>query len=374
MNPSGIVSEPADSIPSTSGVGTGTQPGSSGLSPGTPDSVSTGAHAFEAPDPCLAFHTGSGDPVAPGHARQAPGTTMTPSGKPGLERAPPESAGTATGPRSDLYKAPVPFQGRSLGGAPAGDDPRELARSLDVEIPLEDLLPIEPGTNPMVVSDPVVDVRDDAEALAERRAAYARNIGPRPVRSGVGGVTGGPEGEAANARWVALASANRTAPITFGDDPHRIPTLVERETASSPGQGGNIADPYRGAEPPNTLDRSHGARYVPEPQGREPDCETGFGRFPAGWNEHPFSCRERVLNALTRGESLRVGASVVSEPGGEDRCTECGMLHSSQYRAMVQMISDPGDACRHARWRFQGSPGRRLLQLVEMLDHAVVVA
>ena len=310
----------------------------------------------------------------------------------GPERfAPPERApgthaceGTDAAPCSDLYEAPVPFQGRSLEGAPPRDDSKELARLLDVEIPLEGLCPIEPGPyepgmNPMVISDPVIDVQDDADALAERRAAYAKNIGTRPVRrrdsvrSGVGGGTEAPEGNAANARWVAFASANRTAPITFNDDPRRILTLVERETTSCPGQGGKFVDPYRGADLPNTLDRSHGAHYVPEPQGREPDCETGFGQVSAGWNEFPFSRRERVLNALTRGESLGRAGLAVPEPGVEDCCAACGRLPSSQYRAMVHMISDPGDACRHARWQLQGSPGRRLLQLVEMLDHAAVV-
>ena len=289
---------------------------------------------------------------------------MTLAVQPGLEQGPPGSAGTGAGPCSDLYKEPVSFQGRSLDGGTGRDDPNELARLLDVEISLE---------------DPVIDIQDDADALAELRSAYAKGIGTRPVRrwdsvrGGFGHGTGAPEGNPANARWVALAAANRTAPITFSDDPRRILTLVELETTSCPGRGGRIADPYRGAELPNTLDRSHGAHYVPEPQDREPDCETGFGRVSAGWNELPFSCRERVLNALTRGESLSVAASALSEPGGEDRCTECAMLPSSQYRAMLHMISDPGDACRHARWRFQGSSGRRLLQLVEMLDHAVVV-
>ena len=68
-NPTGTVSEATDSITTTSGIGTGTEPGSSGISPGTPDPVSTGSHAFDAPAPYLGFDPGSDASVAPGWAR-----------------------------------------------------------------------------------------------------------------------------------------------------------------------------------------------------------------------------------------------------------------------------------------------------------------
>ena len=68
-NPTGTVSEPTDSITTTSGMGTGTEPGSSGTSPGTPDPVSTGSHASEAPAPTLGFDPGGGASVAPDWAR-----------------------------------------------------------------------------------------------------------------------------------------------------------------------------------------------------------------------------------------------------------------------------------------------------------------
>ena len=54
-NPAGAVSEPTDSLTSTSGVGTGTEPGSSGTSPGTLDPVATRAEPFEASGPYLRF-------------------------------------------------------------------------------------------------------------------------------------------------------------------------------------------------------------------------------------------------------------------------------------------------------------------------------
>ena len=290
----------------------------------------------------------------------------------------------AAGPRSDLYKEPVPFQGRSLEGAPAGDDSKELARSLDAEIPVEDLLPVEPrpddfDTKSIVISHPVIEVEDGYDALIERRTAYAKNIGTRPTRrrdsvwGGVGGCTEAQARKAANDRWAAVASANRTAPISFGDDPHRILTLVEHETTSCSDQGEKIADPYRGVDLPNTLERSHAAHYIPEPRSPKPNCETEFGRISTGWNEFPHSCRERVLNALTRGESLSPDWIAALESGVEGCHATCGKLPSSQYRAMVNMISDPGGECRHARWPMHGSRGRRLLQLIEMLDHAVVV-
>ena len=40
---------------------------------------------------------------------------------------------------------------------------------------------------------------------------------------------------------------------------------------------------------------------------------------------------------------------------------------------MVDTISELGDEYRHARWSMDGGGGERLLQLVEMLDHAGVV-
>ena len=54
-NPAGAVSEPTDSFTSASGVGTGTEPGSSGTSPGTLDPVATRAEPFEASGPYLRF-------------------------------------------------------------------------------------------------------------------------------------------------------------------------------------------------------------------------------------------------------------------------------------------------------------------------------
>ena len=68
-NPTGTVSEPTDSITTTSGRGTGTEPGSSGTSPGTPDPITTGVDAFEAPAPTLSFDPGGDASVAPDWAR-----------------------------------------------------------------------------------------------------------------------------------------------------------------------------------------------------------------------------------------------------------------------------------------------------------------
>ena len=51
----------------------------------------------------------------------------------------------------------------------------------------------------------------------------------------------------------------------------------------------------------------------------------------------------------------------------------CGKRPSSQYRAMVRMISDSGDVCRLAGRHAHGSRGKRLVQLVRLLDHAAAV-
>ena len=323
------------------------------------------------------------NPPAPSTARAAPSApdAGVPPG-----HAPASDAGedASTSPRSDLYKEPVPFQGRSLEGAPAGEDSKELARSLDAEIPVEDLLPIEPCPDEpdrisIVRSHAVIDVNAEDDALIERRTAYAKRIRTRPIRrrdSVWGGAGGGTEAQvtrAANDGWAAFASANRTAAVSFSDDPRRTLALVEHETTSCSDPGENIAEPYCGIDLPNTLDRSHAAHYIPEPGGWKPECETGFGRATTGWNEFPFSCRERILDALSRNESLGLARIAAPESGVEGGRAACGTIPSSQYRAMVNMISDPEGERRHARRPIHGSRGGRLLQLVEMLDHAVVV-
>ena len=62
-NPAGTVSEPTESLTSTSGVGTGTEQGSSGTFPGTPDPVPARTQAFEVPGPSLGLDPG-GDAAA----------------------------------------------------------------------------------------------------------------------------------------------------------------------------------------------------------------------------------------------------------------------------------------------------------------------
>ena len=68
-NPTGTVSEPTDSITTTSGRGTGTEPGSSGTSPGTPEPVATGTDALDAPAPTLGFDPEGDATAAPDWAR-----------------------------------------------------------------------------------------------------------------------------------------------------------------------------------------------------------------------------------------------------------------------------------------------------------------
>ena len=295
-----------------------------------------------------------------------------------------EGAGAA--PCSELYKAPVPFQGRSLEGAPGGDDRKELARSLDAELPVEDLLPAEPrpddsGMRSIVICDPACDVtcdaKGDANAFVERRRAYAKNIGTLAARNRdaarFGVCTQTQTRQAANGRWAALASANRTAPDSFGDDPSRIPPVVEHDTASLLDRGGQIVDPALGAEFPNTLDRSHATHYVPELRGSKTDRETGFGRISTDRNALAFSCRERILNALSSDEFAALARIATLESGVEDGDAACGMLPSSQYRAMVDLVTDARGVCGDRRRPLRGSRGRRFRQLVKMLDHAATV-
>ena len=230
-------------------------------------------------------------------------------------------------PRSDLYKAPVPFQGRSLEGAPSGDDSTELARSLDTAIPVDDLLPVAPGpnephVNPIVVFDPAVDARDETDELRERRAAYARSSTIPHTRKGDDGRdragirTQARARMAANDHWAALATENRD---------------------------------------------------------RKPSCGTVSGRPSNEWINRPFSCRERILDTLSEGESLGRAWAATLESGVEDRGATCRRLPSDQYGAMMHMIAELDGRRRHPRRNPNRLRDRRLLQLVEILDLVVVV-
>ena len=171
-----------------------------------------------------------------------------------------------------------------------------------------------------------------------------------------------------NARWSEFASARRTSPVSFSDAPPRFLDHVDYERTAT--RGGSNVDLIRGVEPPNTVDRAHAAHYVPGPGGWESTRETGFGRLAQGWNEFPFSPRERIVNSLQKGEALSPDQIISLELGLESHRAAGGELSLSRYRAMVDMISDLGDRHRHARWRMEGESGERLRQLIEMLDHA----
>ena len=356
-NPTGTVSGP-DDFTTTLRPGDGTGPGPSGttsyLTSGTPDPVSTGT------------------------PRNAPGTDATPPG------ASASDAGEgAEGTRSDLYNEPVSFEGRSLEGTPRSGDPKELAQSIDgADIPIEDLPPVEPGRksilkNSDAMSDPGLSYRDEDDAIIELRTEYARNTRNRSTRDADTVWRRGRDRkeavDAANVRWSQFAAAKRTSSTSFSDDPRQLLYPIEHEATVYKKKRGRFVDLYRGADPPNTIDRSHAAHYIPRPRGWEPTHETGFGRLSQGWNQFPFSHRERILNTLSKGESLSPDQIAALESGLEGYRAAEGGLSSSQYRAMADMISDLGDQYRHARWHMQGWRGQRLLQLIEMLDYAAVV-
>ena len=172
----------------------------------------------------------------------------------------------------------------------------------------------------------------------------------------------------ANARWSEFAAAQRTSTVSFSDDPRQILYHVEYDSTAR--RRGIDVDLYRGVDPPNTADRAHAAHYVPRPRGWETTRETGFGRLAQGWNEFPFSPRERILNSLHKGEALSPNQISALESGLEGYRAAGGELYSSQYRAMTQMLSDLGDQSRHFRWHMHGAPDTRLVQLIQMLDYA----
>ena len=362
-NPTGTVSGP-DDFTTTPGRGDGTGPGPSGttspITSGTPDPVSTGT------------------------SRNAPGTDATPPG------ASASDAGGAAGTRSDLYSEPVSFEGRSLEGTPRSGDPRELAQSLDgAEIPIEDLPRVEPdaaeparksilkNSDGRPVSDSYKDLHDQIVQLRREWAEHNMNRFNRGTGTADSVWSKGRNRKVAvreaNARWSEFAAAQRTSSTSFSDDPRQLLYRIEHEATVYSKKKGGFVDLYRGADPPNTIDRSHAAHYIPRPRGWEPAHETGFGRLSQGWNQFPFSHRERILNTLSKGEALNPDQIAALESGLDGYRAAEGGLSSSQYRAMVDMISELGDQHRRARWHMHGWRGQRLLQLVEMLDYATVV-
>ena len=156
--------------------------------------------------------------------------------------------------------------------------------------------------------------------------------------------------------------------VSFSDDARQLLYHVEYERTVK--RRGSNVDLFRGVDPPNTIDRTHAAHYVPRPQGWETTRETGFGRLAQGWNDFPFSPRERIVNSLQKGEALSPDQISALESGLESYRASGGVIFSSQYRAMLDMISDLGDPYRHARWHPRGPFDGRLQQLIEMLDYA----
>ena len=361
VNPTGAVCEPGD--PTTSpdsghGIGSGPSGTTSPTTPGTPNPVSTGT------------------------PRNVPGTGTTPTGASATQA---DASATAT--RSDLYKEPASFEGRSLEGAPASDDPKELARVLDgAQIPVEDLSQVEPhaaapARKPIAespdggpVSDSYRDLHDQVvrarREWAEDGMRRATGTADSVSRSGRSRRPAVPE---AGARWSESIATRRASSVSFGDDPRQLLSEIEYEGTRYSSRRQRLVDLYRDADPPNTVDRSHATHYIPRPRGREPVHETGFGRLSHGWNQHPFSHRERILNTLSKGEALYPEEIAALQSGLEAYRAAEGGISSSRYRAMVDMISDLGDPHRRTLWHMHGWRRQRLLQLIEMLEYATVV-
>ena len=363
-NPTGAVAEPGDFT--ISGAGDGAGPRSADTAPPT-------APGIPGPEPT-------------GAAGNPPGTDATLAGTSATD-----VDADATGTRSNLFGEPAPFEGRSLEGTPRADDSKELARALDgAELPVEDLAAFDPDPAELARKSslenpdggPVPDWYRDADDMptrtlrewAEHDRSRRRNQGGNTAQRQWSGDRGRRAAiREASARWSEFAALERTSSTTFGDDSRRLMDHVECDYTVFSGRRGTYVDRFRGADPPNTIDRAHTSRYVPGPRGQGATRGAGFGRLSDAWNELPFSPRERIVNALQRGEALRPERIISLELGLESYRAAGGELSSSQYRAMVDTISELGDEYRHARWSMDGGGGERLLQLVEMLDYAGVV-
>ena len=361
-NPTGAVSEPDDIAPPPGRDG-GTDPGAPGV---------TSSLTPEVPDP-----------APTGTSHNAPGTDGTPAGASNAD-ADPEPAGM----RSDLYQEPVSFEGRSLEGTSGSDDPAELAQSLDAaEMPIDDLPRAEPdpvgperqsilkNSDGRPVTDTYRDANDMLIKARREQAEFNKRYFNRGGETADSVWSSGHNRKAAireaNARWSEAAAAQRTSALSFGDDPRQLLYHVEYERTVS--RKGSDVDLFRAVDPPNTIDRSHAAHFIPRPRGWETTRETGFGRLSQGMNEFPFSPREQIVNALSKGEALSPLQIADLESGLEGYHAAVGELSSAQYQAMQRMISDLGDQYLHFRWHTHGTPDSRLVQLIEMLDYAAAV-
>ena len=340
------------------------------------------------PSPAPNDEGASGSPTTLSHG--SGGEDGNPTDAPPAGATAADAGPGAAGTRSSLYTEPVSLEGRSLEGASRPDDPKELARSVDgAEIPVDDLPraepdAAEPGRRSILKNSddgPVSDTyKDVPESEIERRLAQAQgNTGMRNDSTidddsvWRGALWSGDRMDVAarreaNSRWSEFAAAERASTVSFSDDPRQLLYHVEYERTVK--RRGSTVDLFRGVDPPNTIDRAHAAHYIPRPAGWESTREIGFGRLAQGWNEFPFSPRERIVNSLQRGEALSPDQISALESGLESYRASGGVIFSSQYRAMLDMISDLGDPYRHARWHPRGPFDGRLRQLIEMLDHA----
>ena len=317
------------------------------------------------------------------HRPEAVPTGTTPSGA-----TPTEAPERTAAEGSHLYVEPVSFEGRSLEGAPRSGDPKELAQPLDsAEIPVEDVPRVEPAPAGIARKSllessggrPVADACKDLQnQVVQHRLVRASDSSNRHNRGTDTPHCAWPGGRgaalrAANARWSDLAGSQRTSTVSFSDGAHQLLHHIEREaTANSRSRRGSHVDRYRGADAANTIDRAHSAHYIPRPRDWQSPRAVGFGRLAQGWSEFPFSPREQVLNALSKGESLNPEQVAVPGSGLEGDRAVGSERSSSQSRAMVDMLSERGTRHRHTRWNLEGECGERVRQLVDLLDYAAV--
>ena len=150
-------------------------------------------------------------------------------------------------------------------------------------------------------------------------------------------------------RWAEFAAAERSSPLSFGDVPHQLRFPIEHEATVYSDGTGIYVDPYRRPDPANTTDGTHATHCIPRPRSGKRSHETTFGRRLHGWNEYPFSPRERILNTLQKDDALSPDQIAALALGLEGYRAAGGGLSSSQHRAMVDMISDPGHRYRRTR-------------------------
>ena len=292
--------------------------------------------------------------------------------------------------RHRCRKAPKLVRGSEAGGGTGGvrsADPRRREAELELDARL--LRPVDQGARRGHESPRGVEradrlhpdhqgrsvLRDGAGGTRGRGRRRRRGLCPRPPPARM------PRTSSTSSSGSRMASCRRSPIRSSSEAPkRRVSTPSPRPFARASRRTTPFSDPTRCARSPAATSPG------PCPRRTSPTAPPMSTRSAIG------ASRAACLRPARRRSNGRRPVSPKGTPPGMPQGTPQGQtahrtpastppgprsaeggLSSSQYRAMVDMISDLGDRCRRTRWHMHGWRRQRLLQLIEMLDWATAV-